>query len=434
MSKQYPADEATSPLPAMSRQPGFIAFLGARLAAVFAMQIQAVIVAWQLYDLTHDPMALAYAGLAQFLPMVVLLLPSGDLIDRLPRKPVLMASWSVQLLCSGGLALLSFMPAPPLYPFYTVLVLFGCSRAFTGPALQTLLPQIVPQAQLAQAIAINASIMKIAAIAGPLLGGLLYIAGAGTAYSICFACTLLALLAMFRVPVKQRTTETDAAAHPDPQLGAWQRFIAGLRYIWSRPIILGAISLDLFAVLLGDVVALLPIYAQHILVTGPEGLGALRSASAIGALLMGIYLGRRPINNRVGMIMFSAVILFGICNLVFAVSTLFWLSWLALTAAGAADMVSVYVRSTLIQLATPDHMRGRVNAVNMLFIGSSNELGEFRTGTSAAWFGPEAAAVIGGVTTLGVVALWMRLFPVLRQVSHFEEVESQPGKASQASQ
>lgn len=405
----------------ISRQPGFIAFLGARLAAVFAMQIQAVVVAWQLYDMTHDAMSLAYAGLAQFLPMVVLLLPAGDLIDRFPRKLILMLSWLLQWLCSGALAALSLLPHSSLMPFYIVLVLFGCARAFTGPALQSLLPQIVPHRQLAQAIAINSVIMKVATIAGPLLGGVLYIGGAASAYLVCFACTLAALLAMLKVPVHEANVSAPA---PDPAASSsWQRFAAGLRYIASRPIILGAISLDLFAVLLGDVVALLPIYAQHILLTGPAGLGALRSASAVGAMLMGVYLSMRAFNRHVGLVMFSAVAVFGVCNLVFALSSVFWLSWLALLIAGAADMISVYVRSTLIQLATPDAMRGRVNAVNMLFIGSSNELGEFRAGTSAAWLGAQTTAVAGGVTTLVVVLGWMVLFPVLRKVNRFEQAD-----------
>ncbi|TDX31444.1 putative MFS family arabinose efflux permease [Modicisalibacter xianhensis] len=393
----------------------FFSFLLSRLAAVFAMQIQAVVVAWQVYDITRDPLSLAYVGLAQFLPMVVLLLPAGDLVDRFNRKYILAISWAVQALCSALLLWLSYTASSDVTGFYAVLALFGCARAFTGPTLQSLLPQIVPRDQLSRAIALNSSIMKIAVIGGPLLGGILYVYGGSLTYAVCLGCFLLGLALLTTVPVRFRKE-----ARPQ-ETTAWKRFTAGIAYIRNKPIILGAISLDLFAVLLGGVIALLPIYAQEILHVGPEGLGALRSAIAIGALLMGIYLGVRELKRNVGWIMFVAVAVFGLANLVFALSTVFWVSWLALLVAGAADMISVNVRITLIQLATPDEMRGRVNAVNMLFIGSSNELGEFRAGTSAAWFGAVPAAVVGGLGTLTVVGLWMKLFPSLRQVSRFED-------------
>ncbi|SFH31256.1 MFS transporter [Modicisalibacter xianhensis] len=393
----------------------FFSFLLSRLAAVFAMQIQAVVVAWQVYDITRDPLSLAYVGLAQFLPMVVLLLPAGDLVDRFNRKHILSISWAVQALCSALLLWLSYTASSDVTGFYAVLALFGCARAFTGPTLQSLLPQIVPRAQLSRAIALNSSIMKIAVIGGPLLGGILYAYGGSLTYAVCLVCFLLGLALLVTVPVRFRKE-----ARPQ-ETTAWKRFTAGIAYIRNKPIILGAISLDLFAVLLGGVIALLPIYAQEILHVGPEGLGALRSAIAIGALLMGIYLGVRELKRNVGWIMFVAVAVFGLANLVFALSTVFWVSWLALLVAGAADMISVNVRITLIQLATPDEMRGRVNAVNMLFIGSSNELGEFRAGTSAAWFGAVPAAVVGGLGTLAVVGLWMKVFPSLRQVNRFED-------------
>lgn len=397
-------------------QPGFIGFLLARLAAVFAMQIQAVVVAWQVYDITRDPLALAYVGLAQFLPMVALLLPAGDLVDRFDRKGILTASWALQGICSGLFLWLSSSVSTDVSLYYAVLALFGCARAFTGTTLQSLLPQIVPRSQLAQAIALNSSIMKIAVIGGPLLGGLLYAYGGALAYGVCLGCFVAALALLAGVPVRYKEQKTRTQ-----ESSAWKRFTAGIDYIRSKPIILGVISLDLFAVLLGGVIALLPIYAQEILHVGPEGLGALRSAIAIGALLMGLYLGVRNLSRHVGLIMFAAVAVFGIANLVFALSTVFWVSFLALLIAGAADMISVNVRMTLIQLATPDDMRGRVNAVNMLFIGSSNELGEFRAGTSAAWFGAVPAAVIGGAGTLAVVAAWMWLFKPLREVDRFED-------------
>lgn len=361
-------------------------------------------------------MALAYVGLAQFLPMVLLLLPAGDFVDRFSRKRILQLSWVVQGLCSSLLLTLSLNGSQNVNGFYAVLALFGAARAFTGPALQSLLPNIVPRAQLAPAIALNSSIMKIAVILGPLLGGILYGLGGGSlAYSVCLGCFIAALLLLLPVPIRYIETAKTL------ENTAIKRFTAGIRYIRYQPIILGAISLDLFAVLLGGVVALLPIYAQEVLYVGPEGLGALRSAIAVGALLMGLYLGIRGIERRAGLVMFVAVTIFGIANLVFAFSTFFWLSMIAMLVAGAADMISVYVRTTLIQLATPDEMRGRVNAVNMLFIGSSNELGEFRAGSMAAWFGAVPAAIIGSVGTLAVVGAWMKLFPTLRRVDRFDD-------------
>jgi len=404
------------------RQPGFAAFVVARLAALLALQIQAVVVAWQVYDMTRDPMSLAYVGLAQFLPMVVLLLPAGDLVDRFDRKRILVLAWAAQALCSGLLLWLTATGSTELGLYYAVLVLFGCARAFNGPTLQSLLPQVVPRDQLAQAIALNSMLMKVAVIGGPLLGGVLYAVAGSLAYVVCCLSLLLGMALLALVPV--RYAEKAAAMEST----AWRRFTAGIAYIRSRPLILGVISLDLFAVLLGGVVALLPIYAQEVLHVGPEGLGALRSAIALGAFLMGIYLSIRAITRHVGMVMFAAVAVFGVANLVFAFSTVFWLSFLALLVAGAADMISVYIRITLIQLATPDAMRGRVNAVNMLFIGSSNELGEFRAGTSAAWFGAVPAAVIGGVCTLTVVAGWMLAFRPLRRVDHFDDVTTTAGR------
>ena len=387
--------------------------------AVFATQIQAVVVAWQVYDLTRDPLALAYVGLAQFLPMLCLLLPAGDLIDRFNRKAILASSWAVGAVCSGALWWLSghtTAGVAGVAGVYAVLVLFGCSRAFSGPALQSLLPQVVPREQLAAAIAANSMLMRAASIGGPLLGGVLYALGGGRlTYALCFVCFALGTVLLSRVVTLQ-------ARHAAAATGTmWERFGAGIRFIRSRPIILGTISLDLFAVLLGGVVALLPIYASEVLHVGPAGLGALRSALAVGEVGAGLYLSMRPFNRKVGRTMFVAVAVFGLANLLFAVSTWFWLSFAALLVAGAADMVSVYIRGALVQFSTPDHMRGRVNAVNMLFIGSSNELGEFRAGTSAAWLGVVPAAVLGGLCTPGVVGGWTLGFKQLRTVDRFEE-------------
>ena len=410
---------AAKPSASIYRHPGFLAFISARLMAVFATQIQAVVVAWQVYDLTRDPLALAYVGLAQFLPMLCLLLPAGDLIDRFNRKAILASSWAVGAVCSGALWWLSghtTAGVAGVTGVYAVLVLFGCSRAFSGPALQSLLPQVVPREQLAAAIAANSMLMRAASIGGPLLGGVLYALGGGRlTYALCFVCFALGTVLLSRVVTLQARNAAAATGT------MWERFGAGIRFIRSRPIILGTISLDLFAVLLGGVVALLPIYASEVLHVGPAGLGALRSALAVGEVGAGLYLSMRPFNRKVGRTMFVAVAVFGLANLLFAVSTWFWLSFAALLVAGAADMVSVYIRGALVQFSTPDHMRGRVNAVNMLFIGSSNELGEFRAGTSAAWLGVVPAAVLGGLCTLGVVGGWTLGFKQLRTVDRFEE-------------
>lgn len=402
------------------RQPGFIAFVTARLLAVFAMQIQAIVVAWQIYEITGDPLSLAWVGLAQFLPMLLLLMPAGDLIDRYSRKLILGLSWLGASLCSAILLWLSVSGDYEPHWFYAALVLYGCARAFIGPALQSLLPQIVPRDQLAQAIAANSTIMRTATILGPVLGGVLYAIGGGAlTYSICLACFAGGLLLLSKVPVLY------AEPMQPIQGSGWTRFTAGLYFIRSRPIILGTISLDLFAVLLGGVVALLPIYASDVLHVGAQGLGILRSAMAIGEIMVGIYLSARPFNRNVGSTMFIAVAIFGLANLLFALSTLFWLSFIALFIAGAADMVSMYIRSALIQFSTPDAMRGRVNAVNMLFIGSSNELGNFRAGVSAAWFGAVPAALLGALCTLSVVGGWAAAFRSLRQVDQFEDATPQ---------
>ena len=400
-------------------QPGFVAFLTARMLGVFAQQMQAVVVAWQVYEITRAPITLAYVGLAQFLPMLMLLIPAGDLADRMSRKRMLAASWSVAALCAGLLLWLSTLGEHGVAGIYAVLVLFGCSRAFTGPAMQSLLPQIVPREHLAQALATNSMLMRTASIAAPMLGGVLYGLGGGElTYACCAIALSVAVLLLARVPVKF------AAPRVALQGTMWQRAADGFHFIRSRPIVLGTISLDLFAVLLGGVVALLPVYAKEVLHTGPEGLGMLRSAMAGGEVMMGLWLSARPIQRHVGKVMFAAVAVFGLANLVFALSHWFWLSLAMLALAGAADMVSVYIRSALVQFSTPDTMRGRVNPVNMLFISSSNELGEFRAGGIAAAIGAVPAAIVGSLCTLGVVATWMQWFQPLRDVDRLEDAST----------
>ncbi|RTL33492.1 MAG: MFS transporter [Burkholderiales bacterium] len=405
----------TEPAHSVYRHAGFTTFLVARLLAVLSTQVQAVVVAWQVYDLTREPIALAYVGLAQFLPMLALLLPAGDLIDRYSRKPILTLAWGTSALSAGLLWWLAGHGSAGVTGIYAVLVLFGCARAFSAPALQSLLPQIVPREQLAQALAANSMLLRVASIGGPVLGGLLYAAGGGTlTYAVCAASLTAATLLLTRVAVERVVVLGSSGT-------MWQRFGAGIHFIRSRPIILGTISLDLFAVLLGGVVALLPVYAQEVLHVGPTGLGALRSAMAAGEVVTGFYLAARPFDRHVGRRMFWAVAVFGLANLVFSLSPWFWLSLAALAVAGAADMVSMYIRGALVQFSTPDDMRGRVNAVNMLFIGSSNELGEFRAGSAAHALGAVPAALMGALCTLGVVGLWSWQFASIRKVDRFEE-------------
>ena len=352
------------------RQPGFVPFLISRVLAMFAVQILAVVVARQVYDMTRDPLSLAYVG-AAVRPDV----PAADACWRPDRSLRSQAHPRPELGARGNLrggAAVALAEWRAVLSFYIVLVFYGCARAFTGPALSSLLPQIVPRERPAAAIAANSMIVRGSTIAGPVFGGGLYaMGGGGLTYAACLLFFLAAIVLLQRVPVRYGEPMRALEAT------AWQRFTAGIRFIRSRPIILGTISLDLFAVLLGGVVALLPIYAQEVLEVGPTGLGALRSAMALGEVMVGFYLSTRPFNRHVGMTMFIAVAVFGLANMVFALSSLFWLSFAALFVAGGADMVSMYIRSSLIQFSTPDAMRGRVNAVNMLFIGSSNELGEF---------------------------------------------------------
>lgn len=398
------------------RDRAFLQLLLGRLAATLATQIQSVVVGWQLYAMTLDPLTLGWVGLAQFLPMALLVLPAGDAADRLPRKLILSGSWIIQALASALFLLLTLSGTHSPIGYFGVLVLFGMARAFAGPGMQSLVPQLVGEARLPKAIAWSSTTFQVAVIGGPALGGAVYLLGPAVAYGLCallFALAALAIL-LIRRPLPARADNS--------RQGAFARFTAGIVYVRTRPIILGAISLDLFAVLLGGATALLPVYAHEILHTGPAGLGALRSAVAIGAFCMGLYLGRASLTRRAGPVMFTAVAIFGLGTIVFGLSTSFLLSFLALVVMGAADMISVFVRTSLIQLATPDAMRGRVNAVNMLFIGASNELGEFESGVTAALIGTVPAVVVGGVGTLAVVGLWMWIFPPLRRVDRLTDV------------
>jgi MFS family permease len=393
-------------------------FLLARLLVTAAIQIQSVAVGYQVYELTSDPLQLGFVGLAQFLPMLALILPAGDLADRLNRRTNLMVSCLLEAAVAACFFLLTVYEVHALWAFYLALALFGVVRTLSAPASQSLVPLLVPPEHLSKAIAWSSSAFQTATIVGPAFGGgLYYLVGPAAAYSICFVLALIVamLFGMMRVSMAPRDVKNATA---------FQRAIAGIHYVKAHPIILGAISLDLFAVLLGGATALLPVYAKDILDVGAFGNGLLRTAPALGAAVTGLWLGYRPLNQKTGAWMFGCVALFGVATIVFGLSTSFVVSVVALVVLGASDMVSVFVRSTLIQAATPDAMRGRVSAVSMLFVGASNELGEFESGGVAHLVGVVPAVVIGGLGTLGVVALWMWLFPALRNVDRLSDVKA----------
>jgi len=392
-------------------------FLLARLLMTVAIQIQSVAVGYQVYELTSDPLQLGFVGLAQFLPMLALILPAGDLADRFNRRTILMLSCLLEAAVAAGFFLLTVFHVEAIWAFYLVLALFGVVRTLSAPASQSLVPLLVPAEHLSKAIAWSSSAFQTATIVGPALGGALYLFGPEIAYSICFVLALVVagLFGAMRVSMAPRDVKNSTA---------FERAVAGIHYVKAHPIILGAISLDLFAVLLGGATALLPVYARDILQVGAFGNGLLRTAPAIGAVVTGLWLGHRPLNQKTGAWMFGCVALFGVATIVFGLSTNFVVSLVALVVLGASDMVSVFVRSTLIQAATPDAMRGRVSAVGMLFVGASNELGEFESGGLAHLVGVVPAVVVGGLGTLGVVGLWMWLFPALRKVDRLSDVKA----------
>jgi len=394
--------------------PPFWRFWFARVCLTGGFQILSVAIGWQVYSLTHSALDLGLVGLLQFLPRVLLVLVTGSIADRYDRRRIVATSMAIQALVAGLLLLGSrhwgFSTSREL--IFVLSVVIGVCRSFDMPTMQALLPNVVPPTLLAPAIAATASANEAATILAPALGGLLYAVGAAFTYGLDMVLYLIGM-----VLVVSLTARRSEPLREKPSLDS---LLAGVRFIKSRPDILGAISLDLFAVLLGGATALLPIYAGEILHTGPWGLGLLRSAPAVGALAMSAWLMRYPVKRRVGYVMFAAVAVFGLSTIVFGVSEHFALSLGALVVLGASDMISVVIRSTFIQLETPDEMRGRVSAVNSLFIGASNQLGEFESGITAAAFGTVPAVVLGGVGTLAVVGLWMRWFPALAQCDTLE--------------
>jgi MFS family permease len=393
----------------------FAFYLSARVLGTLAVQMQHVAIGWHVYALTGNLYDLGLIGLAQFAPFLLLILPAGHVADRYNRRNIIAFCLAAQLLC--GLLLLGFTLTGLgiVWPVFLILTLFGSARAFMMPATQAVLVNMVPAEDFSKAVALSSSTFHIAVILGPTLGGLLYFYGATTVFLAASALLVVAVALMCM------TKAAPQAVNKEP--ASWHSVLEGLRFVLSRPVVLGAMSLDLFAVLFGGATALLPALAADVLHIGPSGLGLLRTAPGVGAALCSVALAFFPITRRVGLWMFGGVALFGACTVLLGSTTSFVLALLALLLMGAGDMISVYVRHLLVQYETPDAIRGRVSAVNAVFIGASNELGEFESGVTAGWFGLTRAVVFGGAATLAVTGLWTVLFPVLSRMDRFPHAE-----------
>jgi MFS family permease len=392
----------------------------ARVAAVLGAEAQSVAVAWQVYSITHRALDLGYTGLALFLPSLLFLLAAGHVADRFDRRRVLLLSYALQMVCAMALIVLAQRGSQSVYAIYAVLFLIGTGRAFAGPAGTSLIPQLVPEEHFVNAITWNGAIYQLANSTGPAIGGLLFtlpllhflrqwgLQGAGIVY-VFNGVTLLWFLAL----ISNLRTRPASKKHEAASLKV---VLAGFQYVGHSPLLLGALSLDLFVMLLGGAVALMPIFAHEILHTGPVGLGMLRAAPAAGSVVMSLLLTRFPMGHHAGRRLFTAVAIFGVATVVFGLSHSVWLSLAALAISGAADSVSVVIRGAMVQLATPPEMRGRVSAVNSLFIGASNELGSFESGLTGQWWGAVRATIVGGLGALAVAGAWATLFPSLRRV------------------
>ncbi len=409
-----------------TRQPNFLfrhrdfgLFWAGMLLVNVAVQIEAVTIGWQIYSLGRETRSIGESaflvgmvGLVQFVPLFLLTLYAGSLADRMSRRTIVLASLVVETLCVIGLVLVALEPAPQFQHIFIIAALFGASRAFLSPAASALVPMLVPVSDMPQAISLKSLTWQAAVIIGPWVGGLLVALSTATAYGVTAVLYAagMAIILLMRI----NTTPT---RQPGSQI---DQIREGLVYVWQNKIIFGAISLDLFAVLLGGATALLPAFASDILKVGPEGFGLLRSGPAIGAVIMALILARWPLKRNAGPRMFWSVAAFGLATIIFGLSQSMGLSILALAVLGAADMVSVYVRQTLVQIVTPDHMRGRVSSVSGLFISGSNELGEFESGLVSRWIGPVGAAVFGGIGTIIVTGAWAWMFPDLRRADRLD--------------
>jgi MFS family permease len=394
------------------RHADFRNFVVGRVATNLSWQMLEVAVAWQVYGMTHDPLALGLVGLCEFLPFVSLILVGGHVADHVNRRRIIMTTAMIEGLCALSLLWITLAGVTRPWPVYVAIGIFGTTRAFWAPAMQAFLVNIVPREEFAAAAALDSLLRQSAVILGPALGGMLYVFGARVVYASCAGLFIVTVLLMWQIRVQLPVL----ARNVRPLHERGHELLEGLHHVMRNPVVLGCISLDLFAVLLGGAVALLPIFAAEILHTGPVGLGLLRSAPAVGGAVVGVWLALRPLRDHAGAWMFGGVAVFGVATIVFGLSTTFIVSLLALVVAGAGDMISVYIRTVLVQLNTPDSIRGRVSAVNSMFIGASNELGAFESGVMARLMGTVPSVVVGGMATLAVVAAWMRWFPQLRRM------------------
>jgi MFS family permease len=411
-----PTDPADSPNFSLPKHPPFQRFWCTRILSSLSFQMLAVAMGWHVYALTHSAFALGLVGLAQFLPMFLLTLVVGHVADRYDRRRIAAVCQSLESVAALLFAIGTFggwISAPVIY---VLAACVGAARAFESPAVSSLLPAVVPRGYLPKATAWATSANQTAQIAGPALGGLLYGIGPGAAYLACTLSFAAAATSVWSIPLQMKPASRAPVT--------LESIFSGIKFIRSEPVILGALSLDLFAVLFGGATALLPIFARDVLHAGPIGLGLLRSGTAIGALAGTIWLAHFPLRNRPGAAMFGGVIAFGIATIVFGLSHQFLVSLLALMVLSASDTISVVVRLSLVQLRTPDEMLGRVSAVNSLFIGTSNQLGEFESGLTAGWWGAQPAVLVGGVATIAIALLWMRFFPELRHTRTLEREEA----------
>lgn len=395
------------------RHRNFSLYLLARVLGTFAVQMQSVAIGWQVYAKTGDVFDLGLIGLAQFAPFLILILIAGHAADRYNRRNIVLICFCLQLLCSALLFGYTVTGLHAVWPVFVVLALYGSARAFMMPATQAILIHLVPAESFSKAVALSSSSFQVAMILGPTVGGLLYLAGPMVVYGIVGTLLLISVFLMSGVRVDGQSDK--------PRAATWHSVLEGLRFVWSSPLVLGAISLDLFAVLFGGATALLPAYANDVLHAGPTALGLLRTSTGIGATLTSILLAFFPISKGVGRWMFGGVAVFGLGTVVLGTSHSLIVAMVCLLLMGSGDMVSVYIRHILVQYATPDEIRGRVSAVNAVFIGASNELGEFESGITASWFGLVRAIIFGGVATLVVTGVWAWRFPVLSRMDRFPE-------------
>jgi MFS family permease len=401
------------------RYPDFRRYLLARFLTTLSSEMQSVAVGWQIYSITHRPLDLGLAGLAQFLPAVCLFLITGHVSDRVPRKRILLACSLGFSICSALLLAFALNHISTVYPIYAVLLMNGTVRAFNAPAAQSFLPLILPRSVFPNGVTWNSSAFQVSTIAGPMVGGILYgVTGSPIwVYGTAMLAYLAGAWALSRVK--------PASREPKQITDMKENILAGLGYIWHNKLVLGAMSLDLFAVLLGGAVALLPVYAREILKVGAIGLGFMRSAPGLGAVLTSVTIAHWPLRRRAGLAMFWCVFAFGLFTVIFGLSRNPALSLIMLLLLGGGDTISVIVRSTMIQMSTPDAMRGRVSAVNMVFIGASNEVGQFESGVTAQWFGAVPAVVMGGVGTIAIVCLWAWIFKSLRTLDRLDMIKTE---------